>query len=89
MEERAIDWQQKRYGYLQMVVYVNTGFTFAFSPSLGADPQFQTLKIFDATVFEDVPNVESGLPVVGAILLHKEKAMQVYTFTTFKADIRA
>jgi hypothetical protein len=39
-------------------------------PSLGANPQFQTVRIFDATVFDDVAGVDGGLPVIAAILLH-------------------
>lgn len=56
--------------------------------SLGANPQFQAVKIFDATVFDDIENVDSGLPPLGAILLHRERTFQAYTFTAFKQDTR-
>lgn len=57
-------------------------------PYTVSDPKFQLLKLFDAAAFEEIPGSEEGVPIISAILLHKDKAMHSYTFSMTKLDAR-
>ena len=53
-----------------------------------ANPEFSLLRLFDATVFEELDNVEDGLPILAAVLLNSLRQFQPYCFTVHKQDTR-